>query len=537
MHGVTDVHGLNERGLDVVFFIQSAIEDLCYGLQLKKGNIGGGGTTEGTVKQIVDQLELADDFEHPVAVDNAGEFRIDRFIVATSGNISATARVEIATRLRKTQVRFWDGKAIIRRIHRYLPDLLKVSDGATAQYARTIQKEFDTLDALDQIPGVARRTLTQVYEEPSLKRIFDPALGKGTDTTVGAMSLLSMNHNAVVIADQDGGKTAMLRMLGLRGVKATLDGDQLALPVIVRAKDILISGFSVTDAVQTEMRRRKAPDLAETVKPDLEAGNYFLCIDGFSEITDSTQKDRVHELVLDFANNYPSVRIIVAARPADFLQSKFFRDFYHYAVEPFNDQQSLALIRKWTGSSAKFADVAASMVDRLREALQLPGSPIPATIGVMLHEEQNRYITNTAEAIDRYMVIRLGRYAIELGMKQQVDWARKQDLLSEIAFSMVEQDQDSITVDNFVTRIDALMHHQGDEPKGSRVLEELVDSGVLNRDGSTLSFFRSSFRDFFAAHHLFQRGDLDAFAKANLMNRRWGSVLAFAAGLRRNNTR
>jgi hypothetical protein len=514
---VTDVHGQNERGLDVIFFLESEIENLCYGLQLKKGNIGGGGTSKRTVKQIVDQLQLADDFEHPVAVTHVGEFRIDRFIVATSGTISTTAQQEIAKRVNKIPVSFWEGTEIIRRIHKYLPELLKVSDGATVQYIRTVTEEFDA--------------------EPALRRIFDPGLGKGTDTTVRALALMGENHNAVVVADQDGGKTAMLRMLGLRALRATLEGSKLALPIIVRAKEILTAGFSVEDALATELRRRKSPDLAETIEADLEAGNYFVCVDGFSEVTDITLKDLVHERITGFAERFPKVRIVVSARPHDFLQPKFFRDFYHYAIEPFSDQQSVALIRKWTGESAKFADVAANMVDRLREALQLPGSPIPATIGVMLHEEQNRYITNTAEAIERYMVIRLGRYAMELGMKQEVDWARKQDLLSEIAFDMVEADQDVIAVESFIIRVDELMLRQGDEPRGSRVLDELVDSGVLNLEGSTLNFFRSSFRDFFAAHHLRQRGDLDAFATDRLLQRRWGSVITFAAGLRRNNSR
>ena len=74
-----------------------------------------------------------------------------------------------------------------------------------------------------------------------------------------------------------------------------------------------------------------------------------------------------------------------------------------------------------------------------QEALQLPGSPIPAIIGVMLYEKERKFITNTADAVDRYMVIRLGRYAHEMGLPFEVDWARKQDLLGELAFRMVEE--------------------------------------------------------------------------------------------------
>lgn len=93
--GVTDVHGINERGLDVVFFTESSVEPLCYGLQLKAETIGGGGKGERTVQTVVNQLRLADDYTHPVLTKN-GEFPVDRFVVATSGVITATAREERA---------------------------------------------------------------------------------------------------------------------------------------------------------------------------------------------------------------------------------------------------------------------------------------------------------------------------------------------------------------------------------------------------------------------------------------------------------
>src|SRR6266536_4495335 len=154
---VTDVHGQNERGLDAIFTTDNEIETITYGLQLKAGDIKGGGTGSGTVKEIVDQLLLADDFAHPVAVRNLGEVQIDRFVIATSGSISATAREEIARRIKKIPVLFWDGNELARRIHRHIPDIFEVKDSAAVTYLRGLESRLDLLDALDQIPGVAKR--------------------------------------------------------------------------------------------------------------------------------------------------------------------------------------------------------------------------------------------------------------------------------------------------------------------------------------------------------------------------------------------
>src|SRR5690348_10536473 len=103
---VTDVHGTAETGLDVIFFTRDAVRMTCFGLQLKKGNIGGGGTSSSSVEEIIRQLGLAKKFKHPVAVGPRGEHRIERFIVATSGTISGNARREIATTLEDLQIDF-----------------------------------------------------------------------------------------------------------------------------------------------------------------------------------------------------------------------------------------------------------------------------------------------------------------------------------------------------------------------------------------------------------------------------------------------
>jgi hypothetical protein len=59
---------------------------------------------------------------------------------------------------------------------------------------------------------------------------------------------------------------------------------------------------------------------------------------------------------------------------------------------------------------------------------------------------------------------------------------------------------------------------------------------VLVNDGVGFAFHRSSFRDFFAGHHIFRHLDLDEFALSSLMRREWGSPIVFAAGLRRANS-
>lgn len=544
--GVTDVHGTNERGLDLVFFTENSVEPLCYGLQLKAGAIGGGGTGDRTVQSVVNQLQLAEDYTHPVLTKN-GEFPIDRFVVATSGVITATAREEIVRRVKKPPVIFWDGNELVRRIHQNLPQLFRVSDGASVSYLNAVVGRYDVLDSLDQVPGVAKRTLSQIFVEGTVRRKFDPTVSTKQTTTARtadtpALSLLRHGHNAILVGDQDSGKTSVLRMIALNQCRHLLGAAEnetsdrsTGLPILVRAKDIL-SSLTIEGAIESEFRRLKANDLTSTLTADLEKGNYFLLIDGLSESTKEEDKDLLSQLVEAFATRFSTTRVIVTARPVDFITPRYLTTFYQYTLGDFDENQVGQLLRKWTEGSDTYEDVAHKLVSRLREALQLPGSPIPATIGVMLHEKQGHYTTNTAEAIDRYMTIRLGRYAHELGMKQEVEWTRKQDLLAEVAFSMIQEDREALVESEFVDRFDTISKRKGDEPKGTVILQELVGSGVLVQEGKSYAFHRSSLRDFFAGQHLHRSGQLEAFALTNLFDRKWGGALVFACGLQRNNS-
>lgn len=248
-------------------------------------------------------------------------------------------------------------------------------------------------------------------------------------------------------------------------------------------------------------------------------------------------KEQCEQLIVTFAERFPDNAIVVAARPSDFLSTQYFKDFVHYNIGKFDTNQVRALVDKWTEDGVDLPDVAEKVVDRVRDALQLPGSPIPAVIGVMLYEKENRYITNTWEAVDRYMVIRLGRYAQEMGISQKVDWTTKQDLLAEVAFEMVENERDEVEYEELIRRFNGIFERRGEDKQGEEAVQELIDSGVLQRTEDRLAFHRTAFRDFFAAHDIAnRRGDLESFAVEKMFERKWGQVLTFAAGSQRYNS-
>jgi len=545
-------------GLDAVFVERGEIRNTTYGLIVRKGDIRGSGTEQQSVGRAVSQLELPT-VKGRVATPSGSKY-LDGIILAFSGRISDAARAEVRTRVNPDlSYTFWDEDQLAKLVKRHLPELLNVADAFIVAYLKPLIAELNSLDTLDQIPGVAKRTLTQIYEEPQLKRKFDPSIAPVQGTTmlpekderntqvrlpsaaveVMALQLPALKRNAVVIADVAAGKTVLLKMIALRlshdCLAATEQGPATRIPVYLRARNVL-KHQSVRDAIAHEFHERKVDDLSESLDHDLTSGRYVVLLDGFSELLLEEQKARLHEMSAAFCTTYPQAQFIVAGRPPDFLEPKYFLNHMHYAIKDFSAKQVSSLLNRWTSDSPTLGDVAKKLVTRVREALQLPGSPISATIGVMLYEQEKRFITNISEAVDRYMVIRLGRYSRELGIIQEVEWTRKQDILAEIAFQMIENDEEALPEAEFVRRVNAFYDRLDEEPKGEVVLLELLDNGVLSSSGSDVYFFRSAFRDFFAAHHINTLSDRNEFFRRQLTSRKWGLALVFAAGLERKNS-
>lgn len=545
VYQVTDVHGTGEKGLDVVFCTVDPIRKTWYGLQLKKGKIAGGGRGKQTVKEIVDQLGLANDHEHYVASPPAGKYRMDRFIVASSGRVSQAARQEIAGRVTPMDVEFWDLPEIVARARDVFPEVLQVADAEIVEYLKALKAQSEVLDALDQVPGVAERSLSEVFVEPGLRRRIDPSVAGDSaaraSAPLPALQVASEERSAVLIGEQNEGKTAILRMIAIRRSDELLDGKEgeddkpLRVPVFVRASSVVGAG-SLPEAVANALEAGGAQRRADELRKDGGLGEYLVLLDGFSELPSEEAKARCADLVLEAEDNR-NCRLVIAGRPDDFLRPHYFSASHHYTIPPFNAPEIRRLVRHWTKDAVKVQDVAERLVERVRDALQLPGSPIPAIIGVMLYEKEQRFVTNTADAVDRYMQIRLGRYAREMGVRMEVDWARKQDLLGEMAFEMVKEGVDAVPRGGAVDVMRRIYARLGEENKAEVALQELIDAGVLFESEGQLRFYRTAFRDFFAAHHLRGRAqEFDDFFLTHLFDRRWGQVLVFAAGLRRHNS-
>lgn len=524
-----------ESPWSLTFDIEGPIRSTRYAVLVRAGDIAVAGQSGQTVEQIVDRSEVTR------AIAEAKGKSIDIVLVVAGGRISRAAKAELTTRFAPVPVEVWDGNDIERRVAESYPELLLPAQQGRIEYMASLRNQFDRLDVLDQLPGVSAKNLSDVFVEPMLKRKIDPSIAESEDRARGlqpvpGLKLPDTHPHVVIVGDQNDGKTTLFHMIAITAAQEFLGGragESDPIPVVLRANQLLKAG--TVEAAVEEAIRRFTNDLnwLSSITPE----ELLLLVDGFSELHDNKDKREVEVLVEEWGGSQDERRWVIAARPEDFLTPDYFNRAAVYHFAEFSDKQVKDLVQRWTRGAVGMPDVAQKLVGRVRDALQLPGSPIPAIIGVLMYEEEKRYITNTAEAVDRYMVIRLGRYAREMGLAQEVDWTRKQDLLADLAFDMVKNDIDEVGYETAQEYFDSVFDELGEEPKSDTALTELIEGGVLDLHDGKVGFHRTAFRDFFAAHYVNSRGRIfDDFFKANLFDRRWGSVLTFAAGLRRHNT-
>ena len=190
-----------------------------------------------------------------------------------------------------------------------------------------------------------------------------------------ALKLRDMEASAIIIGEQDEGKTAILRMIGLAQatgiLEATDASEPLRIPVFLRAHKVLRKS-DLLDATVSALTEAGAERRAETVRQSGSLADYLLLLDGFSELPDEGAKATLVEVVNVTAETRETT-VIVTGRPDDFLQPRYFDALQQFTIQSFDQRQVKTLVRNWTKDLVKWEDVAERLVGRVREALQLPG--------------------------------------------------------------------------------------------------------------------------------------------------------------------
>ncbi|BDP43338.1 hypothetical protein DAETH_33070 (plasmid) [Deinococcus aetherius] len=544
---VTDVHGRNESGADIIYFERDALHfPTCVGVQLKVGHIDLSTSRKGTTfAEVKNQLDLISRATFHLTAP-AGKHKISKFIVMTTGRISERAREELAKLAHeyKLNINFLDGERVIELVDKLWPDFWSHIDKGTADYASSLRTRYTEVEDVVKLGARKSRPIDTLYVRMRLQEMLDERIldlngeqvSVNPPKVVDEFELLNDPGLTLLIGESGSGKRLILRRLLFEQIERNshLPNGGL-LPFLLDAKVVAGDDADLEVHLRRELTENNGGQLLEGLDERLRDQGAVILVDRLTRVAEPERVRSVLRRMETLYGRYPKVRMIAALRDSETFEVTEFTAFKRWQVQAFEQTQVVSLVSKWyTALEHPEEGHLHAVVEQLvRNVIQgsLPRTPLVYTLNLVLLEN-NQQTTNLADVLDKYVDLYLGKWDDELNVPSVYDFTLKRSFLSELAFRMLEDGVDRLDRHEVITFFDSLFDRMGRDRGSEEIYSEIKRGGLLVEGNGLVRFVLYAFQEWFAGHHIYRRKD-DAFVIERLDERFWGQAIIFYAGLKR----
>ena len=293
-----------------------------------------------------------------------------------------------------------------------------------------------------------------------------------TDSEPIPLSSLIPNSDCfrmVILSDPGGGKTTLLKWISLvYCFPDEYDSNDSHLPkrelfpIWLRCRDISEgSRPTVWNTIQNIALRGEwlpngsdAGDFIALVSHHITRGTLLLLIDGLDEIGNDADREYFVEQLRAFADNYPTVNILVSSRPTGFsiVSQGMFQEFDRYTIAPLKKEDISSLCVKWNivvkGDSEEAKRDALKLAKRITDnerIFRLASNPLLLTTLLLVERRVGRLPTKRADLYEEAIQVLLETWNRRGHEHQPIDLDEARYQLAYIAFHMMANHEKQIT--------------------------------------------------------------------------------------------
>lgn len=514
-----DLCGPEEEGKDAVFVDSDKFGDeLITVVQTKCGNVNLSSDASKNLLNIVAQLRTA--MGQPYScVRTKKKVPPSVVYLVASGKINNRARDHIIDQISDPRIKFLDRDDLISQIDQHCPELWLGIVAEVSPYLSALASKVDDLafnidinpvhSTIGAYVAAADNTFVDIKVA---HHVITPKRVRGEvyqdleiEEISGARLLDGGRRRILLMGDAGSGKSTLLvrlaYLLAKRGIGSSTN---YAVPVLLRAYDV--ARHSCGDVVQiiSEIVLRtfglaKPPFRLE----DFETGRVALLVDGLDELADTTDRQRVVDLLNSFSGKYPSCSLVLSTRPYASVGSlDGIQRFQRFRLNPLDLKEASKMLSGRTGAVGS-VDAAwrSEVLRRLDSVHGIELNPLLVTVFAVSAGAEKRDIpANITELFSKFTELMLGRWDEKKGFSQQYQAKLKNHILSGFAFQLQLEGRRAFTraeFENFVRNYLTSVNLETDIPI---VLSEIIDrSGLIRGDSDELEFKHHLLQEFFAA--------------------------------------
>lgn len=513
-----DLCGPEEHGRDALFCENHKLGGRRYvGLQTKKGNLSLAGTTRKNLIDAVTQVRTALETTYAVLIPTKQKIKPDEVILCCSGRINNSARNHIVEEESSTRIKFLDRDDLINLIDEHFPELWIDIETDVQPYLAELKR----LASQDYDHALSRSILRQPIPFQCLSdsgfvelRLAAPKIktqrrrGEVIRTTefeeILASDLLSTDENhLLILGDPGSGKsTLLLRLAYLAAQQSAIADKKYQIPIVIRASSIdmdTVDAFIdyLVEATKTLSQSQSSAFNSE----DLCEGRVSVFIDALDEVGSSTQRQIAANLIEKLIERYPSLRIIITARPYLSL-SKLgaVSSFKRFRISPISFKQGEKMLKAHLSGQEVDQDQVNEILRKVEEVHGFELNPLLVAIfSATARYGQSDLPANVTELFKKFTELMLGRWDQEKGLEQQINTPIKDFLLRQIAYRMHLDRRAEVSIEEFRSIAESELYSRGHSASSDDLLNEIIDrSGLFRLKGDVLEFRHHMLQEFFA---------------------------------------
>ncbi|MFE7582515.1 NACHT domain-containing protein [Streptomyces gardneri] len=236
-----------------------------------------------------------------------------------------------------------------------------------------------------QTESGARVPFDDLFVEPHLAS--EPNRQPRNGVSVGVREMLAQGHRLVILGDPGGGKTTLALKLTLDVARGKGIGSALQTPLRVVLREYATRFRDAQESVEQFLEKQcaalystKAP--VGAIEYLLLNGRAVVVFDGLDELTDTSLRTQIVDVVEAFAHAYPTTPILVTSRRVGYEMAPLDEDLFVTSyLSPFDQQQQTSYVAKWFGrvrgdGRDSGADMAKRFMEESRHAVDLASNPL-----------------------------------------------------------------------------------------------------------------------------------------------------------------